>query len=33
MLKGPDPIRPSPQLEKIVRMHIGQSALAAQPQA
>jgi hypothetical protein len=33
MLKGPDPVRPSPQLEKIVRMHIGQSALAAQPQA
>ena len=29
MIKGPDPMKPSAQLEKLVRMHIGQTAMAS----
>ena len=33
VFRGPDPMKPSPQLERIVRMHIAQSAMAAQAQS
>lgn len=33
MIKGPDPMNPSPQLEKLVRMHMARRAMAQRSQA
>ena len=33
LVKGPDPMTPSPQLEKMVRLHVAQRAMALQAQS